>query len=46
MELAQAVTILNRAEVDHAVAVAGTWQGLLKKAAATGDIAVFTNQAK
>ena len=46
VELTQAVTILNRAEVDHAVAVAGTWQGLLKKAAATGDIAVFTNQAK
>lgn len=46
VELTQAVTLLNRAEVDYAVAVAGTWQGLLKKAAATGDMAVFTSQAK
>ncbi|TFZ66374.1 TolC family protein [Hymenobacter sp. UV11] len=44
VELTQAVTILNRAEIDHAVAVAGTWQGLLKKAAATGDIAVFMSK--
>ncbi len=46
VELTQAVTVLNRAEVDRAVAVAGTWQGLLQKAAATGDLAVFTNQAR
>ena len=44
VELTQAVTTLNRAEIDHAVAVAGTWQGLLKKAAATGDMAVFTSK--
>lgn len=44
LELSQAFNILNRAEIDKAVSTASVWQSLLKQAAATGELTVFTSQ--
>ncbi|MBO0939316.1 TolC family protein [Fibrella sp. HMF5335] len=41
-EFTQAYTLLNRAEIDQAVAVNNVWRALLLKSAAEGDLADFT----
>ncbi|RYF64160.1 MAG: TolC family protein, partial [Cytophagaceae bacterium] len=43
--LLQSVLTLNRAEVDGYVATSNVWRYLLLKAAAEGDLSLFTNQA-
>jgi outer membrane protein TolC len=45
VELAQNFYVLNRAEVDISIANNNVWRALLLKAAATGDISIFTTQA-
>ncbi len=45
-ELAQNFYILNRAQIDAAVAINGVWRALLLKAAALGDVQVFLEQVK
>ncbi|MDB5273254.1 MAG: outer rane efflux protein [Chitinophagaceae bacterium] len=45
-EVAQNFFILNRAEVDLTVAYNNVWRALLLKAAATGDLSLFTNEVK
>jgi outer membrane protein TolC len=45
IELSQNLFIVNRAEVDISIATNNVWRALLMKAAATGDLSVFTNQA-
>jgi outer membrane protein TolC len=43
VDLTQALYILNRAETDRDIAYSNVWQGLLLKAAATGDFNLFTS---
>jgi outer membrane protein TolC len=45
-EVAQNFYILNRAEVDMTVAYNNVWRALLLKAAASGDLSLFTNEVK
>ncbi len=44
VEVTQAMYALNRAETDRDIVTANVWQALLLKAAASGDIAVFTKE--
>lgn len=44
VDITQALYTLNRAESDRDLAFINVWQALLLKAAATGDLSVFTNQ--
>ncbi|GLU52602.1 TolC family protein [Dyadobacter frigoris] len=44
LELTQAVTLLNRAEIDQIVAHNNVWRALLQKAAANGNINGFLSQ--
>ncbi|MCK8495474.1 TolC family protein [Spirosoma sp. RP8] len=44
VEVAQSFVLVNRAEVDEAVANNNLWRSLLLKAAARGDLSVFLNQ--
>lgn len=46
VELEQALFSLNRAEADVFLAYIAVWQSLLQKAAASGDLSLFINQAK
>jgi len=43
VDLTQALYVLNRAETDRDIAYSNVWQGLLLKAAATGDFDLFTS---
>jgi len=43
-ELVQTLYVLNRADVDKAVANNNVWRGLLMQTAATGNLSLFTNQ--
>lgn len=43
LELTQTFSVLNRAEVDSAVATGNVWRAILQYAAATGDFDVFIN---
>jgi len=43
-ELVQTLYVLNRADVDKAVANNNVWRGLLMQTAATGNLSMFTNQ--
>jgi hypothetical protein len=45
-EVAQNFYILNRAEVDLTVAYNNMWRALLLKAAAAGDLVLFTKEVK
>jgi len=44
VDITQSMYTLNRAESDRDVAYINVWQALLLKAAATGDLGIFTNQ--
>lgn len=44
VDVTQALYALNRAETDRDVAYINVWQALLLKAAAVGDITLFTNE--
>ncbi|HZY79480.1 MAG TPA: TolC family protein [Cyclobacteriaceae bacterium] len=44
VDITQAMYLLNRAESDRDLAYINVWQALLLKAAATGDLSLFTNQ--
>lgn len=44
VDLTQTLYILNRAETDRDVAFTAVWQALLLKAAATGELSLFTNE--
>lgn len=44
VDVTQALYALNRAETDRDVAYINVWQALLLKAAAIGDITLFTNE--
>lgn len=44
VDVTQALYTLNRAESDRDIAYINVWQALLLKAAATGDLEVFTDQ--
>jgi len=44
VDVTQALYILNRAESERDIAFINVWQALLLKAAAVGDLGVFTNQ--
>ncbi|KAI9452607.1 outer membrane efflux protein [Russula earlei] len=43
VDVTQALFLLNRAETDRDIAYNNVWQALLLKAAASGDITLFTN---
>jgi outer membrane protein TolC len=43
-EVIQAYYVLNRADVDEAVATNNVWRAILQHAAATGNLSEFTNQ--
>jgi Outer membrane protein len=43
-DVVQAYYVLNRADVDNAIAVNNVWRAILQHAAATGIISEFTNQ--
>ncbi len=45
-EISQALYVLNRAEADQLAAYNNLWRALLKQAAATGDLNIFTNNIK
>ncbi|MFC0182015.1 TolC family protein [Pseudarcicella hirudinis] len=45
-ELTQAVTVLNRAEIDQVIARNNVWRAALLKSAAKGDLSDFLNQIK
>ena len=45
-EITQALYVLNRAESDQLAAYNNLWRALLKQAAATGDINIFTSVIK
>jgi len=44
VDITQALYTLNRAEIDRDIVYSNVWQALLYKAAATGDISIFTNE--
>lgn len=44
VDVSQILFALNRAETDRDIAYINVWQALLLKAAATGDISIFTNE--
>jgi outer membrane protein TolC len=44
VEVTQTLYALNRAETDRDLAYINVWQALLLKAAATGDLSLFTNE--
>jgi len=44
VDITQALYMLNRAEIDRDIAHSNVWQALLYKAAASGDISIFTNE--
>lgn len=44
VDVTQALYALNRAETDRAITYNNVWQGLLLKAAATGDFDLFINE--
>ena len=44
VDITQALYVLNRAEIDRDIANTNVWQALLLKAAATGDLEVFTSE--
>ncbi len=44
VDVTQAMYTLNRAESDRDLAFINVWQALLLKAAATGELGIFTNQ--
>lgn len=44
VEVTQALYTLNRAETDRDIAYTNVWQALLLKAAAAGEITLFTNE--
>jgi len=44
VDITQALYTLNRAEIDRDIAHSNVWQALLFKAAASGDITIFTNE--
>ncbi|KAA5542929.1 TolC family protein [Adhaeribacter rhizoryzae] len=44
VDITQALYTLNRAEIDRDIAHSNVWQALLFKAAAAGDISLFTNE--
>ena len=44
VDLTQTLYALNRAETDRDIAFINVWQALLLKAAASGDISLFTNE--
>jgi outer membrane protein TolC len=45
-EFSQALYVLNRAEADYLASYNNLWHALLKEAAATGDLTVFTSNIK
>jgi outer membrane protein TolC len=45
-EITQALYVLNRAEADQLAAYNHLWRSLLKQAAATGDLSIFTSNIK
>ena len=44
VDVTQTLYILNRAETDRDIAFINVWQALLLKAAAVGDLSLFTNE--
>lgn len=44
VDITQALYTLNRAEIDRDIANTNVWQALLLKAAASGDLGIFTNE--
>lgn len=46
LELTQTFALLNRAEVDAAIAQGNVWKAILEFAGATGDLTVFTDNFK
>lgn len=44
LEVSQAFSLLNRAEVDQSIAINNVWRALLLKAASVGNLSVFLNQ--
>jgi hypothetical protein len=44
VDVTQTLYTLNRAETDRDLAFINVWQALLLKAAATGDLSLFTNE--
>jgi outer membrane protein TolC len=44
VDVTQAMYALNRAETDRDIAFANVWQALLLKAAAVGELSLFTNE--
>ncbi|RDC62194.1 TolC family protein [Adhaeribacter pallidiroseus] len=44
VDITQALYALNRAEIDRDIANTNVWQALLLKAAAAGDLSIFTNE--
>lgn len=44
VDVTQALYVLNRAETDRDLAFINVWQALLLKAAAVGDLTLFTNE--
>ena len=45
-EISQALYVLNRAEADQLASYNNLWRALLKQAAATGDLSIFTSKIK
>jgi outer membrane protein TolC len=45
-EISQALYVLNRAEADQLASYNNLWRALLKQAAATGDLNIFTSNIK
>ncbi len=45
-EISQALYVLNRAEADLLASYNNLWHALLKEAASTGDLSIFTNNIK
>ncbi|WP_233219268.1 TolC family protein [Adhaeribacter arboris] len=44
VDITQTLYSLNRAEIDRDIANSNVWQALLLKAAATGDLGIFTSE--